>query len=258
MMASTFEFAPKHGLMLDLYVPEGPARAVVLYLHGGGFLKGSRTEPETLRLAARLLPDGIAVASADYRLRVGLAAFPQETADAIEAAQARSASLGLTLARRLYGPAMVAAVQDAAAAVACLQGLLPSLPVIVCGVSAGGIAGLSIAYPPKGMDLARPDAVMAISAAMVQPWRLTEGGPPCILLHGPRDRIIGLENARLAARRAKAVGAELRLVETAVKGHVSQVSVFFEKHDAKGQPYFDLLRGLVSRAIDAKIRAKAS
>jgi acetyl esterase/lipase len=62
-------------LRLDLYRPEGPAPApVCLWLHGGGWMRGSRAD----RAAERLVPlaeAGIAVAAVQYRLS-GEATFP--------------------------------------------------------------------------------------------------------------------------------------------------------------------------------------
>ncbi len=244
-------FDESRGLLLDAYMPDTPARAVVLFLHGGGFLKGSREEPFAAELAARLAPSGVALVAADYRLRVGLKAFPPQQAAAIAAMKARSVAIGLTLAPRLCGPAMIAAVQDANAAVAAIrQGIvagLQGLPVVVLGVSAGGIAGLSLAHPPRYMDLMPPDAVLALAGAMVQPWRLRPDGPPCVMLHGPRDRVIGLENPALAARRAAARGVDLTLINTGVAGHSTQITAFMEGRDAQGAAFFDTLLDLLAR-----------
>ncbi|WP_022705292.1 alpha/beta hydrolase [Pseudorhodobacter ferrugineus] len=244
-------FAPEHRLVLDAYCPTGPARAVVLYLHGGGFLKGSRNEPMVHDLAKRLIPQGVAVVSPDYRLRTGLAAFSVQDAKQIAAMQARSKAIGLTLAARLCGPAMIAAMRDIGAAMAALQaGLVPEvagLPMVCVGVSAGGIASLSLAYPPPHETLPRPDAVLSIAGAMVQPWRLAPNGPPCVMLHGSKDRVIGPENPRFAAQRAQGQGADLHLIETGIEGHNPQISAFLNGVDAQGQPYFDLLTSLLAQ-----------
>ena len=246
-------FHKGHGLLLDAHLPQGMARAVVLYLHGGGFQKGNRGELLAQSLAMRLAPLGVALVSADYRLRVGLSAFPPDQAAEIAAMQARSVALGLTLAPRLCGPAMIAAVQDASAALAAIRnGLvagLQGLPVVVFGVSAGGIAGLSLAHPPSGVEVSRPDGVLSVAGAMVQPWRLRRSGPPCVMLHGPRDRVIGLENAALAARRAARQGIDLRLIETGVVGHNTQVTAFLDARDPQGRPYFDHLLRLISGPV---------
>lgn len=247
-------FHKRHGLLMDAYLPPGLVRAVVLYLHGGGFLKGSREEPLAPALFARLAPFDVALVSADYRLRVGLSAFPPDQAVEVAAMQARSVALGLTLAPRLCGPAMIAAVQDASAALAAIRnGLVAGLqgvPVVVFGVSAGGIAGLSLAHPPNGVEVSRPDGVVSVAGAMVQPWRLRRAGPPCVMLHGLRDRVIGLENPALAARRAARQGIDLRLVETGVAGHNTQITAFLEGRDPRGTPYFTYLMRLALGSQD--------
>lgn len=244
-------FAPAYGLMLDAFSPVQAARGVVIYLHGGGFLKGSRTESPVLDLAQRLTPQGVALVSIDYRLRTPLAAFSPADAAQIAAMEARSKAIGLTLAARLCGPAMIAAMRDAGAAVAAVRaGLVPELaglPVVCLGVSAGGIAGLSLAHPPKGENPPRPDAVLSIAGAMVQPWRLAADGPPCVMLHGGTDRVIGPENPRLAARRALARGVDLQLIETGVAGHNTQIAAFLHGKDAQGRPFFNHLTDLLQQ-----------
>jgi acetyl esterase/lipase len=61
-------------LHLDLYLPAARPAPLCVYLHGGGWMRGARTD----RAAERLLPvarAGVAVASVDYRLS-GQAVFP--------------------------------------------------------------------------------------------------------------------------------------------------------------------------------------
>ncbi|MEU0463826.1 alpha/beta hydrolase [Amycolatopsis sp. NPDC006131] len=68
-------------LKLDLYRPERPEPvAVVLYLHGGGWQVGDKTDGAKERLAA-LASHGIAVASANYRF-VAEAGYPAQVHDA--------------------------------------------------------------------------------------------------------------------------------------------------------------------------------
>ena len=74
-------------LLLDLYRPAGPDPApLVVFMHGGGWLRGDRSmvspqfaswRPGPL---ARLAADGFAVASVDYRLS-GEARFPAQLED---------------------------------------------------------------------------------------------------------------------------------------------------------------------------------
>ncbi|MBR2343253.1 MAG: alpha/beta hydrolase [Clostridia bacterium] len=51
---------------LDIYLPEGETKALVVYLHGGGLIRGDKSAGATH--ASYLTERGIAVASADYRL----------------------------------------------------------------------------------------------------------------------------------------------------------------------------------------------
>jgi acetyl esterase/lipase len=88
-------------LHLDLYVPAAPQPApVVVYLHGGGWLRGSRTD----RAAERLQPvaaAGVAVAAVQYRLS-GQATFPAPLDDvraAVRWLRAEGATFGVDAAR---------------------------------------------------------------------------------------------------------------------------------------------------------------
>ena len=108
-------------LCLDMYAPDDGAKAVCVYVHGGGWRMGSRREgpgplsPTSGRLFARMAAQGLAVAAVDYRLS-GEARYPAQPDD-VEAA-----------CRWL-----------AAGGAPSVQGL----PLVIFGVSAGGqVAGL--------------------------------------------------------------------------------------------------------------------
>ncbi len=238
-----------HDLALDLYLPDTlKADACVIYAHGGGFRKGSRDEVEAAHFAERLTAKGLALASISYRLRTKMDAFPEDDQAAIEAYMVRSEKVGLTLSPSLYGPAFIAAMEDMSRAIEYLwvegQGLgIASRKVGVLGISAGGIAGLALAYPPMQWTrrVSRPDAVVSICGALVQPWRLEEDGPPCLMIHGPRDRVIGLENVKLAAARAEQVGAPVSLVNTGIRGHTTQVDAALDGQDHSGRAFMDMI-----------------
>src|ERR1700722_11503936 len=89
-------------LSLDLYVPDGPARALCLYLHGGGWRVGSRSDGPgtsaewTPSFFERVAATGLAIASVDYRLS-GEARFPAQLDDVAAAATLLSAQ------RKLFG-----------------------------------------------------------------------------------------------------------------------------------------------------------
>lgn len=67
-------------LLADLYLPDTPqAPPVVVYMHGGGFHAGSKSEGAESRIAA-MAAHGVAVLSIDYRLTP--AHFPDQVHDA--------------------------------------------------------------------------------------------------------------------------------------------------------------------------------
>ncbi len=89
------EYAKVEGdpLQLDLYLPEGRALGLVVYVHGGGWSSGSKSDCP-LRPLRNL---GYAVASVDYRLS-GRAPFPANVHDikaAIRFLRAEAQHLGL-------------------------------------------------------------------------------------------------------------------------------------------------------------------
>ena len=63
---------------LDLYVPEGDPKPLVVYIHGGGFLWGDKGDETPLYFSGLLNERGYAFASINYRLMEG---FPAPTDD---------------------------------------------------------------------------------------------------------------------------------------------------------------------------------
>lgn len=194
------------------------------------------------------------MASASYRLNTPLSAFPPDEQATISAHQTRSARAGMILAPRLMGPAYEAARRDLGAAIGFLRAERESLglgagKVMMIGVSAGGIAGLSLAFPPRNLPTCpAPDALLTLAGAMIQPWRITSDAPPCLMLHSVVDKIIAPENTALAAHRAKTTGAPLRALSCAREGHNAPVHALFEDADDNGIPYWTHMLDLFEAA----------
>ncbi len=252
-------FDPARALSLDLLLPSEPPRAVILYLHGGGFRKGARRGTETAALAQVVEGKGLALAAADYRLNTGIDAFSPEDQRISASIQRRAAARGAGVAKALCGPAFAAAIFDASAAIRALRAgrvtpLTAGLPIVILGLSAGGIAGLALAHPPAewASRLQLPDAVMAISAAVVMPWRLSAGGPPCHMFNSATDWIIPIANPRRAAALAQATGTSLTLTESHTRGHNPQWPTFLTGKAPDGRRYLELLEDMIRQIGHAK------
>jgi alpha-beta hydrolase superfamily lysophospholipase len=242
------EGGPQLGIKLIL--PNGPVRATIVYAHGGGFSHGSRNDKMATLLALKLQDENIAVASIDYRKKTGVEAFPKEQVPLILDAQDRTQRVGLRINPNYCGPFFYAALEDYSDALDYLKSHADDLGLgqrfVALGASAGGIAALSLAYPPRGpwQGLTRPDAAMGISAAMVQPWRLAQGGPPAVMMNSYHDGVISPHNTRVLARKAAHKDAPVKVVTTPIRGHKQQVDTFLNDVDETGKPYLDLLRHL--------------
>ena len=120
-------------LKLDFYEPTGDNevnRPLILWVHGGSFLGGSKTDPDMTALSQRFALKGYACASVDYRLGF----FPIDSANAVKA--------------------VVRAVQDLKAAIRFFYKdkqttdtyRIDTNRIYIGGSSAGAITALHVAY----------------------------------------------------------------------------------------------------------------
>jgi acetyl esterase/lipase len=215
-------------LELDLYLPDPAARAspdpvaVVVHVHGGGWLRGSRRHPLPALgdgFYPGLAAAGLAVAAIDYRLS-GEARYP-------------------------------AAVDDVRAAVAWVRAVLPGYgitpgPVVLWGDSAGGhlallaaltgtavtgrvdgvvawfpVTDLTSVHGPDGDDPhtrealflgAPPSLVPELARAASPLTHVHAGAPPVLLLHGDSDTLVPPDQSIRLAAALRDVGAPVSLV----------------------------------------------
>ena len=120
-------------LKLDFYEPANDtlaARPLIIWVHGGSFIGGSKTDPDVKALSERFALKGYACASIDYRLGF----FPFDSTNAIKA--------------------VVRAVQDLKAAIRYFykdaqttnQFNIDTNHIFIGGSSAGAITALHVAY----------------------------------------------------------------------------------------------------------------
>jgi len=155
-------------LLLDLYLPgpgsrPGQAWPVVLFLHGGGWGLGSRTEVGPVfddwqpSFFVRLAQAGFAVASADYRL-TGEAHFPAQLHDAKAAVRWLRRNAG---EYGLAGERIVAWGASAGGHLAALLGLTGDVPGLEGSVGEERLPG------PAAAALTERPAVSSKVAAVV-------------------------------------------------------------------------------------------
>jgi dipeptidyl aminopeptidase/acylaminoacyl peptidase len=168
------------GAVMGMTVRRPPAaRGLVVFVHGGGFVGGSRADMD--RWAGLLTADGYASATIDYRLG---------------GAGGRERALGR-------------AVQDTTAALARLrtQSTLSRLRVVLWGYSAGALTVLRAAGELPG----RVAAVVSL-AGYERPAQIRRGHPPMLLFNGTADRVEPVALAAATCRAARAVSVDCELV----------------------------------------------
>jgi acetyl esterase/lipase len=217
-------------LLLDLYLPAaGPDPApLVVFLHGGGWLRGDRSmvspsfaswQPGPL---TRLAADGFAVASLDYRLS-GEARFPAQLEDVSAAVgwlagqagrygfdadrivlwgESAGAHLAALLGLRSagsrvrgvvdwYGPAdLIALDEQVGAAGALTDDPLDSREARLLGAPVGQVPELARAASPLS--------------------QVRAGAPPFLIAHGTADRMVPFAQSEALAAALAEAGAEVR------------------------------------------------
>ncbi|TYP89004.1 alpha/beta hydrolase [Blastococcus xanthinilyticus] len=218
-------------LRLDLYLPDVRPAPLCIWLHGGGWLRGSRSD----RADARLLPlaaTGVAVAAVQYRLS-GQAPFPAPLEDARAAVRwlrAHAGDHGLDATRiGAWGAsagghlaALLALTDDPAGDNSSVQAVVswfaPSdlllrdsdvpegpLPPFVTGP----LPEPSFEARLLGVEDVRQDADAARAASPVAHVR--PGAPPFLLMHGDRDGLIPSAHSRALHRALRAEGVDSTL-----------------------------------------------
>ncbi|MGH3068778.1 MAG: alpha/beta hydrolase fold domain-containing protein [Streptosporangiaceae bacterium] len=225
-------------LSLDLYVPPGPARALCLYLHGGGWRVGSRADgPGTARdwtpsFFERVAAMGLAVASLDYRLS-GEARWPAQLEDVQAAATFLSLQrkpLGVptprTVAWGVSAGGHLAAMHAVCSADAGLDAVVCWYPPTDLGALAGDCdeAGGHGERGPQAREsqlLGAPVRERPDLADAASPVRFAQAGaPPFLLLHGTADVLVPPRQSRRLADALIAAGAQATVELVDGAGHM--------------------------------------
>ena len=229
-------------LRLDLYLPNTPAAPVCLWLHGGGWARGSRT----VRAAERLVPvaaSGVAVAAVQYRLS-GEAPFPAQLDDvrsAVRWLRRNTADLGVDATRvGVWGA-------SAGGHLAALLALCPddrdaelgdsSVQAAACWFPVTDLTLRDTDVPegPPPPFLTGPPASPSLEAQLLGAESVQEvaaaaraaspvshvhpDAPPFLLVHGDRDGLVPAEHSRTLYRLLRAQGVDATLLLLAGANH---------------------------------------
>ncbi|GAA2852560.1 lipase [Actinoplanes cyaneus] len=215
------------GLRLDVYRPAGDeTRPAVLYVHGGGWGRGDRTTDVDERVRP-LAEEGFVVAALDYRL-LPEHHFPTPVDDVVAAAahlRAGARRFGLDPdALGVWGSSAGASLGTLAALRS--PGLFQALvhycgPVdFVASASRSPMESMLLGGPIESAYLGGDGEDYLDRARAASP--LTYAGapaPPSLIVHGDRDRITSVGEARALHDRLSRAGNESTLMTVAGAGH---------------------------------------
>jgi acetyl esterase/lipase len=249
------DFAQPQGfrpLSLDLRTPDAAAAPLIVFLHGGGWLRGTRKvfTPgiSDARSFDRIVAAGFAIASCEYRLS-GEARFPAQLDDvdaAIAWLQGHGAEYGVDASRVvLWGV-------SAGATLAALTGLRrDDVRGVVDWFGPADMftmADHDMGDPPDRTREARwigapaaelPDAARAASPAL----QVHAGGPPFHISHGTADEHVPFPQSETLVDALRGVGAE-------VEFHHVEGGRHFWQGLADTDPVFDRAIDFVRRVTD--------
>jgi acetyl esterase/lipase len=191
---------------MDLYLPAGDRtrdRPAVVWIHGGGFRAGSKSQPNVVDLATAFAQRGYVAASIDYRLLAqgvvcgGTQPTPPECAGAA-----------------------LAAKEDAVAAVAWIRRHARGLHVdpnriAVGGTSAGAVMSLLLATDPS----VKVGAAVSISG-LLPGGTFSRSDAPTLFFHGTADRTVSYDGAKRTADAMAAAGVPVVFETLQGAGHV--------------------------------------
>jgi acetyl esterase/lipase len=205
-------------LSLDLRMPDADGTPLVVFLHGGGWLRGSRkvftpgiSDADSFD---RIVASGIAVASCEYRLS-GEARFPAQLDDvdaALEWLQANGAEHGVDASRVvLWG---VSAGATLAALTGLRRGDVRGVvdwfgPADLFALAAHDV-GEPAAETREARWLGAPAVEMPDAARLASPaLQVHAGAPPFQISHGTDDAHVPLAQSAALAAALHRVGADV-------------------------------------------------
>lgn len=220
-------------LFLDIYQPSlscSRLRPTTLYVHGGGFVGGSRQGTNVEAIARELAPLGINLISIQYRLQGDAPRISAEFA-AFEADYQAIA----TTQPAAQVMAFVAAVEDAVRAMRWMQSnaaqyCIDPNRIAVWGSSAGAVTVLHVAYTLDAYGISRPSPKVVVDywGSLFRASDLKANAVPLFVLHGTADPTVPYTAALSLTGRATEVGVPFTFYTVTGGGHGFQDTGFFD------------------------------
>lgn len=217
-----------HNLKLDLLLPEIKLRKsypVVLYIHGGGFIRGDKDEIYSLKpLIDEWLENGWAVISINYRLLYGDNIFPDNYNDVIDAID----WIGKNKGKYNFDTERLCVIGHSAGGnLALLSGLKNKN--INCIVSMAGPTKLygenTFQLRKKMMSVINKSDFNEKMLKKASPINfLTPESPPVLLLHGTIDNFVPYNQSKLFYEKAKMLEAKCKFITIKGGGHILELS----------------------------------
>ncbi|WAC22184.1 alpha/beta hydrolase [Blastomonas sp. SL216] len=219
-------------LFLDSYRPNQSCtnpRPTVLYVHGGGFVGGSRKGQQVVAMADELAPLGINLISIQYRLQGDNPVISSEFAAFERDYRALDPSQ-----QSPRVTAFVAAVEDSVRALRWMQANAASFcidptRIAYWGSSAGAYTVLHTAYSLNPYGIARPEPRVVVDywGGLFRDTDLQNGEAPLFVMHGTADTTVSFSEATELTDRARQVGVPFTFYTLAGAGHDFNGSGFF-------------------------------
>jgi len=236
----------KPGLLLDVFVPPGPPKPLVVWIHGGGWQNGNKENAPSLRM----IPSGFAAASIRYRLSAE-APMPAQIEDC------RAAIRFLRANAKKYGYDATKIGVWGSSAGGHLVALLGTsgegedkVQAVVDWFGPTALRRMSM-WPsridhdspsaPESRLIGGPVQQNAELADKANPiTHVTKDDPPFLIQHGDADPLVPMEQSELLAAALKATGVPVELNIFHGAGHggpqfqtpanIEKISAFFGKY----------------------------
>lgn len=202
----TYTFAQRgdRAMQMDVYTPKTPRsdKACVVYVFGGGFFTGGRTDKESVLSCKTLAENGYTAVAIDYRLGVTAGRYD---------------SLGVFHLNQLFTEAIDMAVEDLSSAIAYVWDKADEMGIdrdhiILTGASAGAITVLQTDYyrcnnQPRTSALPptfKPLAVLPYSGAVFcrnNARHYASAPAPTCFFHGTKDKIVDYKQFRFGFKK---------------------------------------------------------